>query len=101
MTLLWFCYILGSRGGPEAHFLLAFFGTSLGKGSGEALLRIFFGFGDDLGSHWGGIWVPFSLFFQTWDLCFRRPVSGSRKGAVGRNGVARSPAQLGGGSLAG
>ena len=76
--------------------MLAFFGTSLGKGSGEALLRIF----SDLGTIWGAIgeaFGPFSLFFQTWDLCFRRPVSGSRKGAVGRNGVARSPAQLGGG----
>ena len=90
--------LLHSRvpGGPEAHLLLAFFGTSLGKGSGEALLKIF----SDLGTIWGAIgeaFGPFSLFFQTWDLCFRRPVSGSRKGAVGRNGVARSPAQLGGG----
>ena len=35
--------LLHSRvlGSPEAHFLLAFFGTSLGKGSGEALFRIF------------------------------------------------------------
>ena len=59
MTLLWFCYILGSRGGPEAHFLLAFFGTSLGKGSGEALLRICW----DLGAIWGAIGEAFGLHF--------------------------------------
>ena len=60
MTLLWFSYIIGSRGGgPEAHFLLAFFGTSLGRGSGEALSRIFW----DLGAIWGSIGEPFGLHF--------------------------------------
>ena len=59
MTLLWFCYIIGSRGGPEAHFLLAFFGTSLAKESGEALLRIFW----DLGAIWGAIGEAFGFHF--------------------------------------
>ena len=59
MTLLWFCDIIGSRGGPEAHFLLVFFWTSLGRGSGEALSRIFL----DLGAIWGFIGEPFGLHF--------------------------------------
>ena len=67
--------------------MLAFFGTSLGKGSGEALLRIF----SDLGMIWGAIGEAFGLHFpyfsRSGTSVFEGPFQAQEKELLGVTGL--------------
>ena len=56
------------KGGPKVHFLLAFFGTSLGKGSGEALMRIFSDLDPILGASGEAFGLHFPYFSRSKNL---------------------------------
>ena len=81
--------------------MLAFFGTSLGKGSGEALLRIF----SDLETIWGAIGEAFGLHFpyfsRSGPSVFEGPFQAQEKELLGVTGLPAALPSWGGGSLAG